>query len=65
MGRVLCLDYGKKRVGIAVTDPLRIIASGLVTVPAHTIRDYLKTYLASEEVDRLVEGIYKVKKLFA
>jgi putative Holliday junction resolvase len=59
MGRVLCLDYGRKRVGIAVTDPLRIIASGLVTVPTHTIRDYLKTYLASEEVDRLVVGYPK------
>jgi putative Holliday junction resolvase len=59
MGRVLCLDYGRKRVGIAVTDPLRIIASGLVTVPTHTIRDYLKTYLAGGEVDRVVIGYPK------
>lgn len=59
MGRLLCLDYGKKRVGIAVTDPLRIIAGGLKTVPTHHIRDYLKTYIAGEEVDRLVVGYPK------
>ncbi len=59
MGRLLCLDYGRKRVGIAVTDPLKIIAGGLETVPTHQIRDYLKTYLAAEEVEGLVVGYPK------
>ncbi len=56
MGRLLCLDYGRKRVGVAVTDPLKIIAGGLKTVPTHEIRDYLKSYLEGEEVDCLVVG---------
>ena len=56
MGRLLCLDYGRKRVGIAVTDPLKIIASGLETVPTQQIRDYIKAYLKSEDVDGLVVG---------
>ncbi len=59
MGRLLCLDYGKKRVGVAVTDPLKIIAGGLRTVPTHEIRDYLRSYLAGEEVDCLVVGYPK------
>ena len=56
MGRLICLDYGRKRVGIAVTDPLRIIASGLETVPTHKIREYLKSYFANEKIDGLVIG---------
>ena len=56
MGRLICLDYGRKRVGIAVTDPLKIIASGKETVPARDIRKYLEDYLASEEVEGLVVG---------
>jgi len=56
MGRLICLDYGRKRVGIAITDPLRIIASGLETVPTHNIREYLKSYIAREEIDALVIG---------
>ena len=59
MGRFLCLDYGRKRVGVAVTDPLKIIAGGLETVPTHQIRDYLKAYLAGGDVDRLVVGYPK------
>lgn len=59
MGRLICLDYGRKRVGVAVTDPLRIIASGLETVPTHNIREYLRSYLAREEVDGLVLGYPK------
>jgi putative Holliday junction resolvase len=59
MGRLLCLDYGRKRVGIAVTDPLKIIAGGLDTVPTHQIRDFLKTYLVDEEVEVLVVGYPK------
>jgi putative Holliday junction resolvase len=56
MGRLLCLDYGRKRVGIAVTDPLKIIASALETVPTHKIRDYLKSYLGTEDVEAVVIG---------
>lgn len=56
MGRLLCLDYGRKRVGIAVTDPLKIIAAALETVPAHNIREYVKSYIAKEEVEGLVIG---------
>ncbi len=59
MGRLLCLDYGRKRVGVAVTDPLRIIAGGLETIPTHQIRDYLKSYLSGGEVDRVVVGYPK------
>jgi putative Holliday junction resolvase len=59
MGRLLCLDYGKKRVGVAVTDPLRIIASGIETIPTHRIREYLRSYLSGGEVDRLVVGYPK------
>ena len=59
MGRLLCLDYGRKRVGVAVTDPLKIIASGLETIPTHQIRDYLKTYLSGGEVDGIVVGYPK------
>ena len=55
----MCLDYGRKRVGIAVSDPLRIIAGGLETVSASRIRDYLRSYLSGEEVDRLVVGYPK------
>ena len=59
MGRLLCLDYGRKRVGVAVTDPLKIIASGLETIPTHEIREYLKSYIAREELDGLVVGYPK------
>ena len=59
MGRLICLDYGRKRIGVAVTDPLQIIASGLETVPTHNIREYLKSYFAGEEVDGLVLGYPK------
>ncbi len=56
MGRILAIDYGTKRTGIAVTDPLRIIAGGLETVPTHTLGAWLKQYLASESVDIIVVG---------
>ena len=59
MGRLVCLDYGRKRVGVAVTDPLKIIAGALITVPTHEIKDYLRSYLAGEEVDCLVVGYPK------
>jgi putative Holliday junction resolvase len=56
MGRLMCLDYGKKRVGVAVTDPLKIIASGRETVSTHSIRDYLRSSIDREELDGLVIG---------
>lgn len=57
MGRILAIDYGLKRTGIAVTDPLKIIASGLTTVPTGEALDYLKKYCATEEVECFVVGL--------
>ncbi len=57
MGRILAVDYGLKRTGLAVTDPDRIIASGLTTVPTHTLLDYLSKYFDKEQVDELVVGL--------
>ena len=51
MGRILAIDYGQKRVGIAVTDELRLIANSLDTVHVKDIWDYLKNYLEKENVD--------------
>lgn len=56
MGRILAIDYGKKRTGLAVTDPLRIIANGLATIPTSDIFDYLTQYVAKDSVDQLVIG---------
>lgn len=56
MGRILAIDYGTKRTGIAVTDPLRIIAGGLETVPTHTLSAWLTKYFAAENVDIIVVG---------
>jgi putative holliday junction resolvase len=59
MGRILALDYGKKRTGIAVTDPLRIIATPLETVGSHELLTFLKSYLQREAVDEFVVGMPK------
>jgi len=59
MGRILAIDYGTKRVGLAVTDPLRIIASPLQTVHAKDVIEFLKTYDAQEGIDELVLGMPK------
>ncbi|GAB6009680.1 Holliday junction resolvase RuvX [Dysgonomonas reticulitermitis] len=59
MGRFLALDYGTKRTGIAVSDTLRIIANGLTTVPTHTLLEFLKSYLAKEDVERIIVGLPK------
>jgi putative holliday junction resolvase len=59
MGRVLAIDYGKKRTGIAVTDPLRIIATPLETVASHELLAFLKSYLLKETVDEFVVGMPK------
>ena len=56
MARILSIDYGKKRTGLAVTDPLQIIASGLATVSTSEVFDYLKQYVAKEQVERIVIG---------
>jgi putative Holliday junction resolvase len=59
MGRIIALDYGTKRVGIAITDELQMIASGLCTVTAHNCIDFLTDYFAKESVDCLVIGLPK------
>lgn len=56
MGRILAIDYGQKRVGIAVTDELRIIATGLETVHAKDIFSFLENYTRQESVDLFVVG---------
>ncbi|NAS11279.1 Holliday junction resolvase RuvX [Poritiphilus flavus] len=56
MARILALDYGSKRTGIAVTDELQLIASGLTTVPTSDLMEFLTDYLAEEKVEKLVVG---------
>lgn len=56
MARILSIDYGKKRTGIAVTDPLQIIANGLATVSTSELFNYLKDYLSHEQVERIIIG---------
>ncbi|MBP5487204.1 MAG: Holliday junction resolvase RuvX [Bacteroidales bacterium] len=56
MDRIIGIDYGRKRVGVAVSDPLGIFASALDTVPAAKIIDYLKNYAATQTVSRFVVG---------
>lgn len=57
MARILAIDYGKKRTGIAVTDPLKIIANGLTTVDSQQLFDFLKSYIANEEVEKIIIGL--------
>ena len=54
--RILSIDYGKKRTGLAVTDPLQIIAGGLATVATAELFQYLNDYIAREPVERIVIG---------
>ncbi|MCF6407967.1 Holliday junction resolvase RuvX [Chitinophaga filiformis] len=56
MARILAIDYGKKRTGLAVTDPLQMIATGLTTVATHDLIPYLKKYLAQESVELILIG---------
>ena len=56
MSRILAIDYGKKRTGIAVTDPMQIIANGLTTVATHELVDFLLNYVRQEEVERIIIG---------
>ncbi len=59
MGRILAIDFGLKRTGIAVTDSLQIIANGLDTVPTHTLLAFLQTYFTKERVVKVVIGMPK------
>ena len=56
MARILSIDYGKKRTGLAVTDPLQLIAGGLATVSTSGLFDFLQEYISREEVERIVIG---------
>src|SRR5690606_16314256 len=57
--RILAIDYGLKRTGIAVTDPLQIIASGLTTIDSGQLIPFLKDYFAKEEVEKIIIGLPK------
>jgi putative Holliday junction resolvase len=56
LGRILAIDYGRKRVGIAVTDPLQMIATRLTTVESNEIWSFLKNYFLKEEVEKVIVG---------
>jgi len=56
LGRILAIDFGRKRTGIAVTDELQIIASGLTTVATHDLIPFLQKYVAEERVDVIIVG---------
>ncbi|MCS6819708.1 MAG: Holliday junction resolvase RuvX [Chitinophagales bacterium] len=62
MPRILALDYGKKRTGVAVSDPLKIIATGLDTIATTELKTFLKNYISGEEVEALVVGKPLTKK---
>ncbi len=69
MGRILAIDYGQKRTGLAVTDPLRIAANPLLTLPTHQLEDWLKDYFTRNQVDEVVIGhptqlIVRVRRAF-
>jgi putative Holliday junction resolvase len=61
MGRILALDYGTKRTGVAITDELQMIASGLTTVNTNELLSFLQKYIASEKVDLILVGEPKQK----
>lgn len=56
MGRILAIDYGRKRCGVAVTDTLQLIANGLPTVATHLLMDFLKDYCSRESVELIIVG---------
>lgn len=56
MARILSIDYGKKRTGIAATDPMQIVPGGLATVATPTLMDWLKDYVSREPVERIIIG---------
>ena len=57
MGRILGIDYGRKRTGIAVTDTLQIVANGLATLPTHTVLQFITDYARQEQLDRIIVGL--------
>jgi putative holliday junction resolvase len=59
MGRILAIDYGKKRVGIAVSDPSQMIANKLATISTNTLWNFLQSYFINEDVDEVVVGYPK------
>jgi putative holliday junction resolvase len=59
MGRIIAIDYGRKRVGIAVTDTLQLIANGLTTVASHELIAFLERYIQAEPVDKIIVGLPK------
>ena len=59
MSRIIAIDYGRKRTGIAVSDTLQMIANGLTTVPTHTLLDFLLGYEEREPVERILVGLPK------
>lgn len=59
MARILSIDYGGKRTGIAVTDPLQIIATGLETIESRELINWLKSYLSKEDVELIIIGLPK------
>ena len=59
MGRILAFDYGRKRIGIAVTDPLKLIANGLDTMSQNDVYDFISSYIQKEEVESFVVGLPK------
>lgn len=59
MSRILAIDYGQKRCGLAVSDPLKIIANGLTTVASHELFDFISNYMKVESVDTIVIGLPK------
>ena len=61
MGRILALDYGSKRTGVAITDEMKLIASGLTTVATSELMVFLKKYIASEKVELILVGEPKQK----
>lgn len=57
MGRILAIDYGRKRTGLAVTDNMQLIANGLTTVPTHELMNFILNYMKSETVECIVIGM--------
>ncbi|MBP3737805.1 MAG: Holliday junction resolvase RuvX [Muribaculaceae bacterium] len=56
MGRILGIDYGRKRTGVAVTDVLQIVATAIGTVPTHTLMQFIQDYVSREQVEKIVVG---------
>lgn len=59
MSRIMAIDYGRKRTGIAVSDTLQMIANGLATVPTHQLLTFIQEYVTKEPVERIIVGLPK------